>query len=163
MLELGVFMFKFSINDIPAVFKNYFTKCSDTHDYLPAYSPIRFSFVFTFNVIWCNLVYCFDGNKAESESKIWIFHQIHIKFPRNKLCKFLISPIYVWQYLLHVLTAVHSKLYPQGCQFRAIAWIHVISLTFPAISGNAFTNATIDFQAFSCKIVENHWHPCIPL
>ena len=26
-------MFKFSLNDLPAVFKNYFTKRSDTHDY----------------------------------------------------------------------------------------------------------------------------------
>ena len=32
-LELGVFMFKFSINDLPVAFKGYFTKRSDTHDY----------------------------------------------------------------------------------------------------------------------------------
>ena len=32
-LELGVFMFKYSINDLPVAFKDYFTKRSDTHDY----------------------------------------------------------------------------------------------------------------------------------
>ena len=32
-LELGVFMFKYFINDLPGAFKDYFTKRSDTHDY----------------------------------------------------------------------------------------------------------------------------------
>ena len=34
MLELGVFMIKYSINDLPGAFKDYFTKRPDTHDYL---------------------------------------------------------------------------------------------------------------------------------
>ena len=32
-LELGVFMYKFHINDLPVAFKYYFTKRSDIHDY----------------------------------------------------------------------------------------------------------------------------------
>ena len=32
-LELGVFMYKFSINDLPVVFKEYFTKRSEIQDY----------------------------------------------------------------------------------------------------------------------------------
>ena len=32
-LELGVFMFKYSINGLPGAFKDYFKKRSDTHDY----------------------------------------------------------------------------------------------------------------------------------
>ena len=32
-LELGVFMYKFSINDLPVAFKEYFRKRSDIHDY----------------------------------------------------------------------------------------------------------------------------------
>ena len=33
MLELGVFMYKFFINDLPVSFKNYFNRRSDVHDY----------------------------------------------------------------------------------------------------------------------------------
>ena len=33
LLELGVFMFKYSINDLPTAFNNYFTKRSDIHRY----------------------------------------------------------------------------------------------------------------------------------
>jgi hypothetical protein len=32
-LELGVFMYRFSINDLPVAFNDYFTKRSDIHDY----------------------------------------------------------------------------------------------------------------------------------
>ena len=32
-LELGVFKSRFSIDDLPVAFKNYFSKCSDIHDY----------------------------------------------------------------------------------------------------------------------------------
>ena len=32
-LELGVFMYRFSIGDLPVAFKNYFSKRSDIHDY----------------------------------------------------------------------------------------------------------------------------------
>ena len=32
-LELGVFMYKYSINDLPVAFKEYFMKRSDIHDY----------------------------------------------------------------------------------------------------------------------------------
>ena len=32
-LELGVFMYRFSIDDLPVAFKNYFSKRSDIHDY----------------------------------------------------------------------------------------------------------------------------------
>ena len=33
ILELEVFMHRFSIDDLPVVFKEYFTKLSDIHDY----------------------------------------------------------------------------------------------------------------------------------
>ena len=33
-LKLGVFMYRFSISDLPVAFKEYFTKRSDIHDYL---------------------------------------------------------------------------------------------------------------------------------
>ena len=36
-LELGVFMFKSSINHLPVVLKDYFTKRSDTHNYPTRY------------------------------------------------------------------------------------------------------------------------------
>ena len=32
-LELGVFMYRYFINDLPVVSKEYFIKCSDIHDY----------------------------------------------------------------------------------------------------------------------------------
>ena len=32
-LKLGVFMYRFSIDDLPVAFKNYFSKSSDIHDY----------------------------------------------------------------------------------------------------------------------------------
>ena len=32
-LELGVFMYRFSIDDLPEAFKNYFSKRSDIHGY----------------------------------------------------------------------------------------------------------------------------------
>ena len=32
-LELGVFMYRFSIGDLPVAFKNYFSKRSDIHEY----------------------------------------------------------------------------------------------------------------------------------
>ena len=32
-LELGVFMYRFSIGDLPVALKNYFSKRSDIHDY----------------------------------------------------------------------------------------------------------------------------------
>ena len=32
-LELSVFMYKYSINDLPGIFNDYFTKCSDIHRY----------------------------------------------------------------------------------------------------------------------------------
>ena len=32
-LELGVFMYRFSISDLPVAFKEYFTKRSEIHDY----------------------------------------------------------------------------------------------------------------------------------
>ncbi len=32
-LELGLFMYKYSINELPVAFKNYFTKRSDIHNY----------------------------------------------------------------------------------------------------------------------------------
>ena len=32
-LELGIFTYRFSIDDLPATFKNYFSKRSDIHDY----------------------------------------------------------------------------------------------------------------------------------
>ena len=32
-MELGVFMFKYSINDLPVAFNDYFTKRSDIHEY----------------------------------------------------------------------------------------------------------------------------------
>ena len=32
-LELGVFMYKYSINDLPKAFNGYFTKRSDIHGY----------------------------------------------------------------------------------------------------------------------------------
>ena len=32
-LELGGFMYRFSIDDLPAAFKNYFSKRFDIHDY----------------------------------------------------------------------------------------------------------------------------------
>ena len=32
-LELGVFMYKYSINDLPNAFNDYFTKRSDIHGY----------------------------------------------------------------------------------------------------------------------------------
>ena len=32
-LELGVFMYKYSVNELPNAFNNYFTKRSDIHDY----------------------------------------------------------------------------------------------------------------------------------
>ena len=32
-LELGVFMYKSSIHDLPVAFRNYFSKRSDIHDY----------------------------------------------------------------------------------------------------------------------------------
>ena len=32
-LELGAFMFKYSPNDLPNIFNDYFIKHSDTHDY----------------------------------------------------------------------------------------------------------------------------------
>ena len=32
-LELGVFMYKYSMNELPNAFDNYFTKRSDIHDY----------------------------------------------------------------------------------------------------------------------------------
>ena len=36
-LELGVFMYKYSINDLPVAFKEYFMKRSDIHDYPTRY------------------------------------------------------------------------------------------------------------------------------
>ena len=33
ILELGVFMYRFSIDDLPVAFKNYFSKRSDIHEY----------------------------------------------------------------------------------------------------------------------------------
>ena len=32
-MELGVFMFKYSINDLPRAFKTFFSKRSDVHNY----------------------------------------------------------------------------------------------------------------------------------
>ena len=32
-LELGVFMYRFSISDVPVAFKEYFTKRSEIYDY----------------------------------------------------------------------------------------------------------------------------------
>ena len=33
LLELGVFLYKYSINDLPNIFNDYFTKRSDIHCY----------------------------------------------------------------------------------------------------------------------------------
>ena len=48
----------------------------------------------------------------------------------------------------------------QGCQFSTIVGIPTICvafLQFPTINSNCMINATISFQAFSCKIVDDIW------
>ena len=47
----------------------------------------------------------------------------------------------------NLFTVLYLILKNQGCRFSG-------NLSdFPAISGNAFTNATVDFQADSCKLL----------
>ena len=116
-LELGVFMYKYSINDLPVAFKEYFMKRSDIHDYPTRHvnnlnlTNNRKSFRTNGPILWNSLSKTiresksvkhfrnqFKQNLIKTYEKFWIFGHV-LSCPKSCLvfrCQIVSFPFYVF-------------------------------------------------------------------